>query len=86
MVGLGGPPVPSPGQPLEELLPALEADLRAITAELDVAVLTPALDLPPGGSGSWPCGSPPGPPRRSAARRSSDLPVRQLAGGPSMDA
>ncbi len=51
MVGLGGPPVPAPGQPLEELLPALEADLRAITAELDVAVLTPALDLPPGGSG-----------------------------------
>ena len=51
MVGLGGPPVPSPGQPLEELLPALEADLAAITAELDVAVLTPALDLPPGGSG-----------------------------------
>ena len=51
MVGVGGSPVPALGQPLEELLPALEADLAAITAELDVAVLTPALDLPPGGSG-----------------------------------
>ena len=51
MVAVGGPPAPALGQPLEELLPALEADLAAITAELDVAVLTPALDLPPGGSG-----------------------------------
>ena len=51
MVALGGPPVPALDLPLEELLPALEADQRAIAAELDVAVLTPGLDLPPGGSG-----------------------------------
>ncbi len=50
MVALGGPPGPDPGLPLEGLLPAFEADQQAIDAELGVAVLTPSLDVAPGGS------------------------------------
>ncbi len=49
-VRLGGPPVPSHSLPLAELLPALEADLAAITAELAVTVLTPEITVRPGES------------------------------------
>jgi alpha-mannosidase len=50
-VRLGLPPAPGPGWPLDELLPALDADRQAIAAQLDVSVLTPALQLPAGGGG-----------------------------------
>jgi alpha-mannosidase len=50
-VQVGLPPAPRPGQPLGELLPALDADRRAIAADLDVTVLTPAVELPAGGAG-----------------------------------
>jgi hypothetical protein len=48
---LGLPPAPGLDRPLDELLPALDADRRAIAAQLDVSVLTPALQLPAGGGG-----------------------------------
>jgi hypothetical protein len=50
-VQVGLPPAPRPGQPPGELLPALDADRRAIAADLDVTVLTPAVELPAGGAG-----------------------------------
>jgi alpha-mannosidase len=52
MVSVGRPPPPPLGRPLDELIPALEADAAAIGAELEVAVLTPAVRLPPGGTGA----------------------------------
>jgi alpha-mannosidase len=50
-VWVGGPAQPSLDLPLAELLPALDADRQAIGAELDVTVLTPAVQVPPGGRG-----------------------------------
>ena len=50
-VTLGEPPAPALDLPIEELLPLLEADLRAIGAEIDAGLLTRALSLPPGGQG-----------------------------------
>ncbi|MDX6392479.1 MAG: hypothetical protein QOJ73_3542 [Streptosporangiaceae bacterium] len=50
-VTVGGLPAPALDRPLDELLPLLEADQRAITAEIDADLLTRALSLPPGGQG-----------------------------------
>jgi hypothetical protein len=50
-VHLGLPPAPSLSLPLDELVPAIEADQRAIAAELDVTVLTPALRIAAGQQG-----------------------------------
>jgi alpha-mannosidase len=60
-VMLGGPPVPGAGLPQDVpppdvlprdvLLAALDADLQAIAAELEVSVLTPAVRIRPGGAG-----------------------------------
>jgi hypothetical protein len=60
-VWLGGPPGPGAGQPpdvqppdalpRDALLAALEADLRAVAAELEVSVLTPEVRVRPGGAG-----------------------------------
>jgi hypothetical protein len=47
---LGGPAVPRLDRPLDELIPELEAEQRAIAAELDVTVLTPALQVAAGQS------------------------------------
>ncbi len=64
-VTLGGPPVPRPGPGQDALGPdalprdvpardvllaALDADLQAIAAELEVSVLTPAVRIRPGGT------------------------------------
>ena len=51
MVTLGEPAPPALDLPLDELLPLLDADQRAITAEIDAALLTRALSLSPGGRG-----------------------------------
>ncbi len=48
---LGEPPVPGPGLPLDVLLPALEADQQAIAAEVEVTLLTPAVQVRPGTAG-----------------------------------
>ena len=48
---LGQPPAPSLDLPLAELLPALDADQRAIAAEVEVTVLTPVVQVRPGGHG-----------------------------------
>jgi alpha-mannosidase len=50
-VHLGLPPAPPLTQPLDELIPAIEADQQAVAAELDVTVLTPALRVAPGHGG-----------------------------------
>ncbi len=50
-VRLGLPPAPSLSLPLDELLPAVQAGQRAIAAELDVTVLTPALRVAAGQRG-----------------------------------
>ena len=50
-VTLGGLPAPALDRPLDELLPLLEADQRAIAAEIQADLLTRALSLPPGGRG-----------------------------------
>jgi alpha-mannosidase len=60
-VTLGGPPVPGAGlpqdvpppdvPPRDVLLAALDADLQAIAAELEVSVLTPAVRIRPGAAG-----------------------------------
>jgi hypothetical protein len=50
-VMLGEPPAPALDLPSDALLPALEADLRAITAELEVTVLTPSVRVRPGAAG-----------------------------------
>jgi alpha-mannosidase len=50
-VYLGLPPAPSLALPLDELVPAVQADQQAIAAELDVTVLTPALRVAPGQHG-----------------------------------
>ncbi len=47
-VDLGLPPAPALSRALDELVPAIEADLAATAAELDVTVLTPALRVAPG--------------------------------------
>ena len=47
-VYLGLPPAPSLTMPLDELVPAVQADQQAIAAELDVTVLTPALRVAAG--------------------------------------
>jgi hypothetical protein len=47
-VQAGGPGEPDLYQPLEEVLPAVQASTDAIAAELGLAVLTPALRLAPG--------------------------------------
>ena len=44
-------PAPALDLPIDELLPLLEADLRAIVTEIDAGLLTRALSLPPGGQG-----------------------------------
>ena len=48
---LGLPPAPSLSLPLDELVPAIEAEQRAIAAELEVTVLTPALQIAAGQRG-----------------------------------
>jgi alpha-mannosidase len=50
-VQLGLPPAPSRSLPLDELMPAVEADQRAIAAELEVTVLTPELRVAAGQRG-----------------------------------
>ena len=50
-VTLGELPAPALDLPLDELIPLLEADQRAIAAEIDADLLTRALSLPPGGRG-----------------------------------
>jgi alpha-mannosidase len=50
-VRLGLPPAPARTLPLDELLPAVEAGQRAVAAELDVTVLTPALRVAAGHRG-----------------------------------
>ena len=45
---LGGPAAPRLDRPLDELIPELEAGRRAVAAELDVTVLTPALQVAAG--------------------------------------
>jgi hypothetical protein len=50
-VMLGLPPAPSPALPLDELIPALDADRQAIAAEVAVTVLTPVVEVRPGGHG-----------------------------------
>jgi hypothetical protein len=50
-VQLGLPPAPARGLPLDELMPAVEADRRAIAAELEVTVLTPELRVAAGQRG-----------------------------------
>jgi alpha-mannosidase len=50
-VYLGLPPAPALTLPLDELVPAVQADQQAITAELDVTVLTPALRVAAGQHG-----------------------------------
>ena len=50
-VRVGLPAVPSLSLPLDDLLPAVEADQQAIAAELEVTVLTPALRIAAGGRG-----------------------------------
>ena len=50
-VHLGLPPAPALTLPLDQLVPAIEADQRAIAAELDVTVLTPALRIAAGRHG-----------------------------------
>ncbi len=50
-VMLGEPPAPALDLPSDALLPALEADLRAVTAELGVTVLTPSVRVRPGAAG-----------------------------------
>jgi alpha-mannosidase len=51
MVTLGQPAPPALDLPLDELLPLLDADQRAIAGEIDAEMLTRALSLPPGGQG-----------------------------------
>jgi hypothetical protein len=51
LVTLGEPPAPALDLPLDDLIPLLDAGQRAVTAEVELAVLTPALCLPPGGQG-----------------------------------
>jgi hypothetical protein len=51
LVTLGEPAAPVLDLPLDELLPLLDADQQAVAAEIDMALLTPALRLPPGGNG-----------------------------------
>ncbi|HEY1672720.1 MAG TPA: glycoside hydrolase family 38 C-terminal domain-containing protein [Streptosporangiaceae bacterium] len=50
-VQAGGPGEPDLYQPLDQALTAVEASTAAIAAELDLAVLTPALRLAPGAIG-----------------------------------
>ena len=50
-VQAGGPGEPDLYQPLDQVLPAVEASTAATAAELDLAVLTPALRLAPGATG-----------------------------------
>ena len=50
-VQAGGPGEPDLYQPLDQALTAVEASTVAIAAELDLAVLTPALRLAPGATG-----------------------------------
>jgi len=49
LVAVAEPPTPDTGLPLEDLLPLIEADLAATTAELDLELLTPEVACPPGG-------------------------------------
>ncbi len=51
LVTLGEPPAPALDRPIDDLLPLLEADQQAVAAEVELAVLTPGLCLPPGGKG-----------------------------------
>jgi alpha-mannosidase len=51
LVTLGEPAAPALDLPLDDLLPLLGAGQRAVAAEVEMAVLTPALTLPPGGQG-----------------------------------
>jgi hypothetical protein len=51
LVTIGEPAPPALDLPLDDLLPLYLADQEATAAELDVALLTPSLRLPPGGSG-----------------------------------
>ena len=50
-VTLGEPPQPALDLPIDQLLPLLDADQRAIAAEIDTVLLTRSLSLPPGGQG-----------------------------------
>ena len=47
----GCPPAPALSLPLDELVPAVQADQQAIAAELEVTVLTPALRVAAGQHG-----------------------------------
>jgi hypothetical protein len=49
-LSVGGPPTPRLDQPPDDVVRAVEEDLRAIAAEVDVRVLTPVLHASPGGS------------------------------------
>ena len=50
-VMVGGPPLPQLDLPPDVLLPALHADQQAIAAEVEVTVLTPAVQIRPGTAG-----------------------------------
>jgi hypothetical protein len=49
LVSVGEPPAPALGLPLEELFPLYLADQQKAAAELDLALLSPRLELRPGG-------------------------------------
>jgi len=49
LVSVGEPAAPALGLPLEELFPIYLADQQKATAELDLALLSPRLELRPGG-------------------------------------
>jgi alpha-mannosidase len=50
-VTLGEPPPPALDLPLDELIPLIDADQRALAAEIDASFVTRALSLSPGGNG-----------------------------------
>jgi alpha-mannosidase len=51
LVSVGEPPAPALDLPLDELFPLYLADQQRAADELDLALLTPELRLPPGGRG-----------------------------------
>jgi hypothetical protein len=51
LVSIGEPPAPALDLPLDELLPLYLADQERTAAELDLALLSPRLELRPGGGG-----------------------------------
>ena len=51
LVSIGEPSPPALDLPLDQLFPLYLADQQRTAAELDLALLTPRLELPPGGRG-----------------------------------